>query len=76
MVETETSPYKNGPYMVFPDSSTYDGAEGCTVVFITDDGQGQLESSNDFQNVETGEMETIRIEDLFDAYNKVHNTDL
>ncbi len=72
----ETSPYKNGPYMVFPDGSTYDGAEGCTVVFITDDGQGQLESSNDFQSVEIDEMETIRIEDLFDAYNKVHSTDI
>ncbi len=28
--------YKNGPYVVLSDGSTYDGAEGCIVAWLTD----------------------------------------
>ena len=74
--KTEESPYKNGPYVVLSDGSTYDGAEGCCVVYVTDEGQEQLEECYEFKAVEIDDMEFITLADLMKAYNKVHGTDL
>jgi len=70
------NPYMNGPYLVLSDGSTYDGAEGCVVAFITDEGEKQLEESYEFKSVESNDMELIPLSDLMDAYNQVHGTDL
>ena len=74
--EENISPYSNGPYLVLSDSSTFDGAEGCYIAYITDSGQEELESCSDFQAVEDDEVEIITLSELLDAYNKVHGTDL
>jgi hypothetical protein len=74
--EETTSPYTNGPYVVLSDGSTFDGADGCAVVFVTDDGNEELEACSDFKAVENHQMEVIMLGDLMDAYNKVHGTDI
>jgi|TARA_R110002060_G_scaffold31965_1_gene42590 hypothetical protein len=71
--KTEAS-YSNGPYIVLDDDSTYAG-DG-QLVWITDKGQQQLEESLDFKSVEGFEAAHLTIDDLLDAYNKVHGTNL
>ena len=69
----------HGPYMVLDDWSTFSGADGCTLVYLTDEDQVSLEECNDFKGVDPAnarESLFIRIEDLIDAYNQVHGTDL
>ena len=75
-VKGQESPYTNGPYMVLSDGSTFDGAEGCCVVYVTDEGEKQLRECSDFKGVEFDDMEFITLSDPMDAYNKVHGTDL
>jgi len=70
------SPYINGPYVVLSDGSTYDGADGCVIAYITDEGEKQLEECYEFKGVELGDMELITLGDLMDAYNKVHGTNI
>jgi len=70
------SPYTNGPYIVLSDGSTYDGADGCVIAYITDEGEKQLEECYEFKGVELNDMELITLSDLMDAYNQVHGTDL
>ena len=72
----DENPYRNGPYVVLSDGSTFDGAEGCAVVFVTDEGNEELLACSDFQAVEEDQMEMITLTDLMDAYNKVHGTDI
>jgi hypothetical protein len=74
--EETTSPYTNGPYVVLSDGSTFDGAEGCAVVFVTNEANEELEACSDFKAVENDQMEVIMLGDLMDAYNQVHGTDL
>ena len=75
--QTETtSPYKNGPFVVLSDGSTYDGLNGCVVAYVTDDGLQQLEECYEFKSVEHDDMELITLEDLVEAYNQVHGTNL
>ncbi len=68
----------HGPYMVLSDWSTFSGADGCTLVYLTDKDQASLEECNDFKGVDPGFSENvvIHIEDLIDAYNQVHGTEL
>lgn len=73
---SEASPYTNGPYVVLSDGSTYDGADGCVIAYITDEGEKQLEECYEFKSVELGDMELITLSDLMDAYNKVHGTNI
>ena len=70
------NPYTNGPYMVLSDGSTFDGAEGCCVVYVTDEGEKQLLECSDFKAVEIEDMEFVTLADLMDAYEKVHNVTL
>ena len=72
----EASPYKNGPFLVLSDSSTFDGAEDCYVAYVTDQALDELEACSDFKAVDDDEMEIILLSELLDAYNKVHGTDL
>ena len=74
--EEISSPYNNGPYLVLSDSSTFDGAEGCYIAYVTDDGERELEACSDFKAVEDDDVEIITLSELLDAYNKVHGTDL
>jgi hypothetical protein len=75
--QTEThSPYTNGPYIVLSDSSTFDGVDGCFIAYITDVGQEELEACSDFKAVEPEEFEIITMDELLDAYNQVHGTNL
>ena len=68
----------HGPYVVLNDWSTFSGADGCTFVYITSEEQESLEESNDFKSVDEDNAENvvIGIEDLIDAYNTVHGTNL
>ena len=68
--------YKNGPYVVLSDGSTYDGVIGCMVAYITDEGEKQLEECYEFKGVEHDDIAHVTLTDLLDAYNKVHGTDL
>ena len=70
------SPYVNGPFVVLSDGSTYDGADGCAVAYVTNNGLNSLEECYEFKGVEYDDMELIMMSDLLDAYNKVHGTDL
>ncbi len=70
------SPFKNGPYIVLSDSSTFDGVEGCYVAYVTDAAEKELAACSDFKAVEEGELEFVTLEDLLRTYNKVHGTDL
>tara|TARA_B100000214_G_scaffold372675_1_gene351378 strand:+ start:1722 stop:2012 length:291 start_codon:yes stop_codon:yes gene_type:complete len=73
-VEEDTSPYQDGPYLVLDDGSTY--SSNGQVVYITRQGSKQLEMFNDFENVDYDEMEVITLDQLLNAYNKVHGTNL
>ena len=66
----------NGPYLVLSDASTFDGADGCFIAYVTDEGQEELEACSDFNAVEDDEMEIILLSDLLEAYNQVHGTNL
>jgi hypothetical protein len=68
--------FRNGPYLVLSDASTFDGVDGCFVAYISDKAQEELEACSDFKAVEEGEAVDIPLEDLIDAYNKVHGTNL
>jgi hypothetical protein len=72
----DSNPYTNGPYLVLSDGSTYDGAEGCCVVYVTDVGQKQLEECYEFKGVEIEDMEFVTVMDLMDAYEKLHGVKL
>jgi len=72
----DENPYCHGPYVVLSDGSTFDGAEECAVVFVTNDGHDELIACSDFKAVEDDQMEVITLSDLMDAYNKVHGTDI
>ena len=75
-INSTESPYTNGPYMVLSDGSTFDGADGCAVVYVTDEGNEELEACSDFKAVEDNQMEVIMLSDLMDAYNQVHGTNI
>ena len=68
----------NGPYIVLDDWSTFSGADGCTFVYLTDEEQDALEECNDFKSVDEDNAENIviTIDDLVDAYNQIHGTQL
>jgi len=68
----------NGPYIVLNDWSTFSSADGCTLVYLTNKEQDALEECNDFKSVdeENAENIVVHIEDLVDAYNQVHGTQL
>ena len=72
--QTTLTQYKNGPYLVLSDNSTFDGAEDCYVAYVTDDAEQELEGCSDFKAVEPGEMMMITLSDLLDAYNQLHGT--
>ncbi len=68
--------FRNGPYVVLSDASTFDGLDGCFVAFVSDKGQEELEACSDFKAVEPEEFEIITMDELLDAYNQVHGTNL
>ncbi len=74
--ENAESPYVHGPYVVLSDASTFDGADGCCIVYVTAEGNEELEACSDFKAVEDNQMEVITLSDLLDAYNKVHGTNI
>ena len=65
---------KNGPYLVFSDRSTYEGAEhgGAMVCMITNKGLDDLEASNDFKHVDEGEVRHVLLADLLHCWRAVH----
>tara|TARA_Y100000310_G_scaffold308236_1_gene351135 strand:+ start:1312 stop:1539 length:228 start_codon:yes stop_codon:yes gene_type:complete len=75
-VDKFESPYKNGPFVVLSDGSTYDGAEDCVIAFVTDKGLETLEECYEFKGVEKEDVEYIMLSDLMDAYEKLHNVKL
>ncbi len=72
----QESPYVEGPYMVLSDGSTFDGVDGCAVVYVTKEGNEELEACSDFKAVEDDQMEVIMLSDLMDAYEKIHGVTL
>ena len=72
--ENQEQDYRNGPYVVLSDGSTYDSAEGCILAFVTDKGQKALEECYEFKSVEFDDVGHLEIGDLLDAYNQVHGT--
>ena len=67
-------PINSGPYLVFSDRSTYEGAEygGAMVCMITDKGLDDLEASNDFKHVDEGEVSYVLLADLLHCWRAVH----
>lgn len=66
-----------GPYVVLSDGSTFDSTDGVVVSFLTDKGQKQLHDNLDYKSVENDEVDfEITMDDLLDAYNEVHGTNL
>ena len=70
------SQFKNGPYMVLSDASTFDGTDGCFIAYVTDQGQEELEAISDFKGVEDDQFGSVTLDELIDAYNTVHGTKL
>jgi len=70
------SQFNNGPYIVLSDSSTFDGTEGCFIAYVTDTGQEELEAVSDFKAVEGDQFGFVTLDELIEAYNKVHGTNL
>ena len=64
----ETFPF--GSYIVLSDGSTFDVADGCTIVMLTEKGQTQLESSYDMSGVDDDESMGIPLRVLIDMYNE------
>mgnify|MGYP001170915578 CR=1 FL=1 len=64
----------NGPYLVFSDHSTYEGAQygGAMVCMITDKGQSDLEASNDFKSVDDSDIRSVSVIDLIHCWRAVH----
>jgi len=56
-----------------PPSTT---ADGCCIVYVTAEGNEELEACSDFKAVEDNQMEVITLSDLMDAYEKVHGVKL
>jgi hypothetical protein len=67
----------NGPFVVLDDKSTYSGASGCLLVYLRSDAASELAETNDFDDIIFTDDNSIVIsmDDLLDAYNKVHGTD-
>ena len=72
----EKSPYVNGPYLVLNDHSTYTSAQGGFVAYLDEAGEKELEETNDFKHLESDNIEIITLDDLMDAYNQVHGTNI
>jgi hypothetical protein len=72
----EWNGFRNGPYLVLSDASTFDGADGCFIAYVTDEGQEELEACSDFNAVEDDQFAGVTLNDLIEAYNQVHGTDL
>ena len=68
-----------GLYVVLDDESTYGLVDGASVVLLTSDGLDCLEETMDFKNVPRhyDYIKTyVTINDLIDAYNMVHGTNI
>ena len=68
-----------GVYVVLDDESTYGSVDGAAIVLLTSDGLDALQPSNDFKHVprDSDHIQVyVTINDLIDAYNQVHGTDL
>ena len=63
-----------GPFAVLDDGSTYSGAEGVAIYYLTPKGMEQLENSNDMKTVDGDEVGHLTISELLIAYNKIHGT--
>ncbi len=74
--QAEEKLYTHGPIVVLSDNSTYDGANLVKLVYLTEKGRDQLEESYDFKHVDNDEYGFVFIDDLIEAYNQVHGTDL
>ena len=69
-------PYEHGPYIVFDDSSTYAWAEDTCIAVLTQDGEDHLNDAMDFDAVHDDDAVYISMNDLIEAYNQVHGTDI
>jgi len=68
-----------GIYVVLDDESTYGGVDGASIVLLTSDGLDALEPTNDFKHVPRDSEHIqiyVTINDLIDAYNTVHGTNI
>lgn len=68
-----------GLYVVLDDESTYGLVDGASVVLLTSDGLDRLEETMDFKNVprDSDNIKTyVTINELIDAYNMVHGTNI
>jgi hypothetical protein len=72
----EKSPYVNGPYLVLDDHSTYSLAQGGFVAYLDENGEKELQETNDFKWIESDNIKIITLDDLMDAYNQVHGADI
>ena len=72
----ENNEFIYGPYTVLDDGSTYSDADGAALYWLTPKGMEQLENSNDMKTVDAAEVAHLTMNDLVDAYNQVHGTDL
>ena len=67
-------------YVVLDDLSTFSGVDGAVVAVLTEAGGDEVGAASDFKAVELEDKEHVAtfvtINDLLDAYNQVHGTDL
>lgn len=74
--ETKEEIFVHGAYVVLSDGSTYDGTQGAVVCYVTEIGLEQLEVNNDMKFVDEHETISVSIDELMDAYNQVHGTNI
>tara|TARA_Y100000310_G_C20364574_1_gene660562 strand:- start:477 stop:719 length:243 start_codon:yes stop_codon:yes gene_type:complete len=74
--QEEEKSYTHGPIVVLSDNSTYDGSNLNKLVYLTEKGKDQLDESYDFKHVDQDEYGFVFIDELIEAYNQVHGTNL
>ena len=66
------SKHPNGPYLVFGDGSTYAGIEGAVVCYISEYGEEELDSINDFKAVSEESAMYVSVHELLNCWAIVH----
>ncbi len=67
-------------YVVLDDLSTFGGVDGAVVAVLTEAGLAGVDACSDFKAVDICSKEHVEalvtLDELLDAYNQVHGTDL
>ncbi len=64
--------HPNGPYLVLDDGSTYGATYGAIVCWVSERGQEELDSANDFKSVSEENAMYVSVRELLNCWASVH----